>query len=86
MLTKGEPERGSEGSTLIELVLVILVLGVLAAFTLPRLAGLSSSARLATLDPASGTMKNVIATVRSKTYAQDPQTHQGFNFQPPAEL
>lgn len=60
----------SNGFTLIELVLVIVILGVIAAFALPRLADLSSDARVAALNSVSGTMKSSIAIVRSKAYAQ----------------
>lgn len=62
------PRRG--GFTLIELVLVIVILGILAAFALPRFASLSSEARLAALDSVAGTMKSTIAIVRSKAYSQ----------------
>ena len=60
----------SHGFTLIELVLVILILAVLAAFALPRFSDLSTDARLAALDSLAGTMQSTIGTVRSKAYAQ----------------
>lgn len=59
-----------EGFTLIELVLVIVILGVLAAFALPRFADLSTSARLAALDSVEGTMKSTIGIVKTKARAQ----------------
>lgn len=60
----------SHGFTLIELVLVILILAVLAAFALPRFSDLSTDARLAALDSLAGTMQSTIGIVRSKAYAQ----------------
>ena len=60
----------SQGFTLIELVLVVVILGVLAAFALPRFSDLSTDARLAALDSLEGTMKSTIGIVRSKAYAQ----------------
>lgn len=60
----------SPGFTLIELVLVVVILAVLAAFALPRFSDLSTDARLAALDSLAGTMKSTIGIVRSKAYAQ----------------
>lgn len=60
----------SHGFTLIELVMVIVILAVIAAFALPRFADLSSDARIAALESVSGTMKSAITIVRSKAYAQ----------------
>jgi MSHA pilin protein MshA len=64
------PASRPEGFTLIELVLVIVILGVLAAFALPRFADLSTSARLAALDGVEGTMKSTIGIVKAKARAQ----------------
>lgn len=58
------------GFTLIELVMVIVILGVLAAFALPRFGDLSSSARISTLESIEGAMRSTISIIRSKGYIQ----------------
>ncbi|GAA3915044.1 hypothetical protein GCM10022277_06990 [Litoribacillus peritrichatus] len=60
--------RNESGFTLIELVMVIVILGVLSAFALPRFADLSSSAKIATLQGIEGSMRATISIIRSKAY------------------
>jgi MSHA pilin protein MshA len=65
--------RSSQGFTLIELVMVIVILGILAAFALPKFADFSTDARLAKLESLEGSMRsaasivNSIAIIESKT-------------------
>lgn len=68
--------RKEKGFTLIELVMVIVILGILAAFALPRFANFSNEARVATLDGAIGAVKSAagIAHARYVADGTDPAT------------
>lgn len=50
--------RHQSGFTLIELITVIVILGILSAFALPRFAGLESQARSASLDGLGGSVRS----------------------------
>ncbi|RME32747.1 MAG: type II secretion system protein [Gammaproteobacteria bacterium] len=58
------------GFTLIELVVVITILGILAAFALPRFAGFQGEARLAVINGIAGTMRSAAALAHAKVLAQ----------------
>ena len=59
----------SSGFTLIELVVVITILGILAAFAVPRFIALDSAARVATVNGLAGSVKSAAALARSLSMA-----------------
>lgn len=58
------------GFTLIELVMVIVILGILAAFALPRFASLTTEARASAVEGMSGSVRSAAAIAHSVGLAQ----------------
>ncbi|WP_298444083.1 type II secretion system protein [uncultured Ferrimonas sp.] len=59
-------KRIQQGFTLIELVVVIVILGILAAVAAPKFIDISSDAHVAKLNAMAGSMKSANAFIRSK--------------------
>lgn len=58
-------KKQQSGFTLIELIMVIVVLGILSAFALPRFANLGGDARVASINGALGAVRSAAAIAHS---------------------
>jgi len=59
-------KQKQSGFTLIELIVVIVILGILAATALPKFANLSGDARAATMKAVYGSLQTTVATVHGQ--------------------
>lgn len=65
-MNKSFKAQAQGGFTLIELIVVIVILGILAATALPKFANLSGDARFASVNAAKGAMTSASAIVHGK--------------------
>jgi MSHA pilin protein MshA len=69
--TRGfDMNKAVSGFTLIEMVVVIVILGILAAFAYPRFASLDAEARKAAVEALGGSIRDATARARAQALAR----------------
>jgi len=73
-MNNGMKMNAQAGFTLIELIVVIVILGILAATALPKFANLSGDARVASLQAAKGSISSASAMLHGKWLIKNEAT------------
>jgi len=70
MKKMNQPNSAQQGFTLIELIMVIVILGILSAFALPKFADFSTNAEGASIQAVLGAVKSGSAIAHAKWLAE----------------
>ncbi len=73
-MTEKQSRKNTQGFTLIELIVVIVILGTLAATVAPKYIDLTADAHTATLEAVKGSMQGASALVYSKSIVAGNQS------------